>query len=77
MIEDNGNQLILPDEVIISKIYLARGKKVMLDKDLAELYEVKALRLRQQVKRNRERFPENFMYVRWLYPVYAAFIVSL
>lgn len=54
--------IILPDEAIISKIYLLRGKKVMLDKDLAELYEVKALRLRQQVKRNIKRFPENFMF---------------
>jgi len=62
MIEDKGNQLILPDEAIINKIYLIRAKKVMLDKDLAELYEVKALRLREQVKRNRERFPENFMF---------------
>jgi hypothetical protein len=62
MIEDKGNQLILPDEVIINKIYLVRGKKVILDKDLAELYEVKALRLRQQVKRNMVRFPENFMF---------------
>ena len=62
MIEDKGNQLILPDEAIINKIYLIRGKKVMLDKDLAELYDVKALRLRQQVKRNMERFPENFMF---------------
>jgi hypothetical protein len=62
MIDENRNQLILPDEAIISKIYLVRGKKVMLDKDLAELYEVKALRLREQVKRNNERFPENFMF---------------
>jgi hypothetical protein len=62
MIEDKGNQFILPDEAIINKIYLVRGKKVMLDKDLADLYEVKALRLREQVKRNRERFPENFMF---------------
>jgi hypothetical protein len=62
MIEDKGDQLILPDEAIISKIYLIRGKKVMLDKDLADLYEVKALRLREQVKRNTKRFPENFMF---------------
>jgi hypothetical protein len=62
MITENRNQLILTDEVIISKIYLVRGKKVMLDKDLAELYEVKAFRLREQVKRNYERFPENFMF---------------
>jgi hypothetical protein len=58
----NGDTLILPDEAIINKIYLIRGNKVMLDKDLAELYEVKALRLREQVKRNPERFPENFMF---------------
>lgn len=62
MINEKNDQLILADDAIISKIYLVRGKKVMLDKDLAELYEVKALRLRQQVKRNNERFPENFMF---------------
>jgi len=39
-----------------------RGKKVMLDKDLAVLYGVKPIALRQQVKRNRERFPEDFMF---------------
>ncbi len=52
----------MAEEAIISKIYLVRGKKIMLDKDLAELYEIKALRLREQVKRNLERFPENFMF---------------
>lgn len=62
MIENKGDQLIMPDEMIISKIYLIRGKRVMLDKDLADLYEVKALRLREQVKRNLNRFPENFMF---------------
>ncbi len=62
MMNEKSDKLILPDEAIISKIYLVRGRKVMLDKDLAELYEVKALRLRQQVKRNNERFPENFMF---------------
>jgi hypothetical protein len=56
------NALIVPEEAIISKIYLVRGEKIMLDKDLAELYEVKAFRLREQVKRNIERFPENFMF---------------
>lgn len=55
-------QLLLPDEVIIGKIYLIRNKKVMLDKDLAGLYDVKAIRLREQVKRNTDRFPENFMF---------------
>jgi hypothetical protein len=53
---------ILPDEIIASKIYLIRDKKVMLDRDLAELYDVKAIRLREQVRRNTERFPENFMF---------------
>jgi hypothetical protein len=53
---------MVPEEVIISKIYPVRNFKVMLDKDLAELYKVKAIRLREQVKRNIERFPENFMF---------------
>lgn len=53
---------IIPDEVLASKIYLIRDKKVMLDRDLADLYDVKAIRLREQVKRNTERFPENFMF---------------
>jgi hypothetical protein len=48
-------------EVIATKIFIIRGKRVMLDKDLAELYGVKAIALRQQVKRNIERFPEDFM----------------
>jgi len=50
------------DEVLLNRIYVIRGNKVMLDKDLAELYDVKAIRLREQVKRNLIRFPENFMF---------------
>lgn len=46
----------------MSKIYLIRECKVMLDRDLAELYGIKAIRLREQVKRNQERFPSNFMF---------------
>lgn len=46
----------------MSRIYLIREKKIMLDKDLAELYEVKPIRLREQVKRNMQRFPANFMF---------------
>lgn len=53
---------MLPDETIISKIYLIRGKKVMLDSDLAELYGVETRRLNEQVKRNINRFPEDFMF---------------
>ncbi|MCX6291651.1 MAG: ORF6N domain-containing protein [Bacteroidetes bacterium] len=57
------NKLIrLPDELIISKIYLIRGMKVMIDRDLAELYGIQSRRLREQVKRNLKRFPENFMF---------------
>ena len=56
-----GN-IIVPDEAVMSKIYFVREQKVMIDRDLAELYGVKAIRLREQVKRNQIRFPENFMF---------------
>ncbi|MEX8549335.1 MAG: ORF6N domain-containing protein [Mucilaginibacter sp.] len=56
-----GN-ITVPDEAVMSKIYFIREQKVMIDKDLAELYAVKAIRLREQVKRNQIRFPENFMF---------------
>jgi hypothetical protein len=52
----------IPDESVVSKIFLIRDHKVMLDRDLAELYGVKAIRLREQVKRNPDRFPKNFMF---------------
>ena len=54
--------LLIPDEVVISKIILIRGKKIMIDKDLAELYNVTTKRLNEQVKRNRKRFPEDFTF---------------
>lgn len=57
-----SESFIIPDETIIGKIYQLRNKSVMLDRDLAELYDVKAYRLREQVKRNINRFPENFMF---------------
>lgn len=53
---------IIPHEVIVNKISLIRGQKVMLDSDLAELYQVETKKLKQQVKRNRERFPEQYMF---------------
>jgi len=56
-----GN-IIVPDEAVMSKIYFIREQKVMIDRDLAELYGVKAIRLREQAKRNQVRFPENFMF---------------
>ncbi|MEK6154541.1 ORF6N domain-containing protein [Flavobacteriaceae bacterium 3-367] len=57
-----GDKLIIPDEVVASKIYYIRDQKVMLDSDLAELYEVETRVLNQQVKRNLDRFPEDFMF---------------
>jgi len=55
-------KLLIPEELVMNKIYLIRGQKVMLDRDLALLYGVQPIRLREQVKRNSNRFPENFMF---------------
>lgn len=54
--------VLIPDETVMSKIYFIRGHKVMLDRDLAELYGVETKRLKEQVKRNMERFPKHFMF---------------
>jgi len=54
--------LAIPEEVLINKIYVLRGQRIMLDRDLAGLYGVQAKPLRQQVKRNLNRFPQNFMF---------------
>jgi hypothetical protein len=59
---DLTKQIILSEEAVISKIYLIRGQKVMLDADLAELYEVETKQLKRAVKRNIERFPDDFMF---------------
>ncbi len=53
---------ILPQDIIESKILLIRGKKVMLDRDLANLYGVTTGNLNKAVKRNIERFPNDFMF---------------
>ena len=55
-------QIMIPDEVVRSKIYVIRGVNVMLDRDLAELYGVETKYLKRQVKRNIIRFPEDFMF---------------
>jgi hypothetical protein len=52
----------IPAEVLMNKIYLVNEIKVMLDSDLAELYQVETKVLNQAVKRNIERFPEDFMF---------------
>ena len=53
---------IIPDEIVINKIYYIREQKVMLDSDLAELYGVETKVLNQAVNRNIDRFPEDFMF---------------
>lgn len=53
---------LLSTEVIASKIFVLRGKKIMLDRDLASLYKVPTKRLNEQVKRNLKRFPADFMF---------------
>jgi hypothetical protein len=53
---------VVSEELVISRIYTIRGQKVMLDRDLAELYGVPTKALKQAVRRNAERFPEDFMF---------------
>ena len=59
---ESGKGILIPDEIVMSKIYLIRNKKVMLDMDLAELYEVETKQLKRAVRRNISRFPEDFMF---------------
>lgn len=56
------NQSLLSEETISNKIYFIRRQKVMLDRDLALLYGIETKRLKEQVKRNISRFPEDFMF---------------
>jgi len=55
-------QVFVPDEIVISKIYIIRNQKVMIDSDLAELYGIETKRLNEQVIRNIDRFPDDFMF---------------
>jgi hypothetical protein len=55
-------EINIPEEVIAGKIYEIRGHKVMLDNDLADMYGVETRRLNEQVKRNNDRFPLDFMF---------------
>ena len=59
---EKTNEILIPDEIIMNKIYYIRGQKVMLDSDLADLYGVETRRLNEQVARNADRFPEDFMF---------------
>jgi hypothetical protein len=59
---NDNNEMMIPEEVIMSKIYLIRGRKVMLDMDLSELYGVETKQLKRAVRRNEKRFPPDFMF---------------
>ena len=60
--KDNQTYITISDEVVMNKIYLIRGQKVILDRDLALLYQVETKVLKQAVKRNMLRFPDDFMF---------------
>ncbi len=60
--ENQDNQIILSENIVASKIFVIRDQRVMLDRDLAELYEVETRVLNQAVTRNLERFPDIFMF---------------
>lgn len=57
-----SKKVSIPEEVVMSRIYEVRGQKVMIDRDLAELYGVETKRLKEAVRRNINRFPEDFMF---------------
>lgn len=59
---ESSKEISIPDEVVMNKIYVVRNVKVMLDRDLAELYGVETRVLKQSVKRNIKRFPGDFMF---------------
>lgn len=57
-----SKSITVTDELVVNRIYIIRGQKVMLDRDLAELYQVETKRLKEAVRRNISRFPEDFMF---------------
>ncbi len=59
--KENEKSVIVSEEIIMHKIFYIRGQKVMLDRDLAELYGVETRHLKRQVNRNPDRFPEDFI----------------
>jgi len=61
-IDHMTRKISIPDETIINRIFVIRGEKVMLDQDLAVLYQLETKRLNEQVKRNASRFPDDFMF---------------
>lgn len=55
-------QTLVAEQQILNRIYVIRGQKIMPDSHLAEMYGVKTKQLKRQLKRNAERFPEDFMF---------------
>ena len=62
MSENQNDNILIPDEVVLTKIFAIRNKKVMIDRDLAELYGLETKRLKEAVRRNIARFPPDFMF---------------
>ena len=62
MAKKSDTQNLIPLEAIESRIFVLRGHRVMLDRDLADLYGVETRALNQAVKRNADRFPDDFMF---------------
>ena len=58
---ESHKNIAIPDEIVMNKIYVIRDLKVMLDRDLAELYGVETKQLKRAVRRNIKRFPDDFM----------------
>jgi hypothetical protein len=56
------SKLMIPDEIVMNKIYIMRDLRIMVDRDLAELYGVETKRLKEAVRRNMQRFPSDFMF---------------
>lgn len=62
MTKTENTEITIADDLVMSRIYVIRGQKVMLDRDLASLYGVETKVLKQAVRRNTDRFPEDFMF---------------
>ena len=62
MLSHQNKNVVIAHNLIERRIFLIRGQKVMIDRDIALLYGVKTIALRQQVKRNMDRFPVDFMF---------------
>lgn len=62
MNEERTNSLEITEELIKTKIHIIRGQQVMLDSDLAEIYGYTTKAFNQQVKRNKDKFPDDFMF---------------